>query len=480
MITRFEGTDEEKQPLLAPCLTATSPSYWGRLTHYLPSYQTLKSYIPSYRTLLYAGAAVIATLPSLPYIFTDDPANMSLEWWEGLTGYHQAFLISSACIFLGVGTSTCLKYLPEMIDNLKNIILNYCRNCSTFVTNNAALASSSVSAVPIASLAYNGAISLGKPFAIFSASTGFVLSVSMRLGFMVSFFEKIQNPFNKDRVFQKAFVERLKKIKKNDGEVFQSLLDDMLANKELNEKTILKFYKKLIARVGEPAEEVRGLKQYVALSFDATLGAYFAACFFVLFGQAGYVGIEILCDHILNACHIDNLHYSLKLLIATITGISAAVTAFLTGLEQRNLFATLYEHLKTSPLDILKVLGIIACCGVTAMSLANVAQSLGGDENLFLMNEESALWIPYIIGNAIMSFNLDSKAAAELTGLLERELAVPKKDIISYLEKKKLSHEAIQSLQRDGLFTRAARNENDIEASLDTNAAPLCLTNTPA
>lgn len=110
----------------------SSRNYFGRLkqyastlnlTNYLPASDTLKSYVPSWSSVAYGSAAILTTLPFLPYCFTSRPQAISEEWWDSKSRTDKWFLIINAIIFMSIGTGTRTRYYHEMVDNLKKFLV---------------------------------------------------------------------------------------------------------------------------------------------------------------------------------------------------------------------------------------------------------------------------------------------------------------------------------------------------------------------
>ncbi|WP_052117509.1 hypothetical protein [Legionella norrlandica] len=454
------------------------------ITNCLPSSESIKKYVPSWSTLGYGSAAILATLPSLPYCFTSTPASISKEWWLSMSLEHQAFLVASSGIFLMVGTATRFKYFHSMMDNLRRIFANFCSSISGFAYNSSILLVSGISATPSAALGYYGSIWAGKIIASSAAFSNFIMTAALRIVFIPNFITSMVNLINKDRRFQKQMLSQLKHLKPDDLEEFNQSLLKQCSEEGINEDVVNamleKIYNKAFQIELEHPEKslfnqpsmMEITTDNLKLLFATAIGGILSGAFFIFISQSGYKGTELICQSISQNCELDNLSYIYKLGISITPGITAAIVAFMSGFEfVEKIIGSIYRHLTQKPSDIIKVVLMIGCCLLTAMSLMNAAKSIASGPNLFDLTANpdtlgQLIYLTlYIWGNYGVAFALDMGACSKLLGLTDHSDPIPTmNNLITWMESNPLSHDTLVGLRQHGFFTKASVNpaKNDI------------------
>lgn len=202
------------------------------------------------------------------------------------------------------------------------------------------------------------------------------------------------------------------------------------------------------------------------------IGGILSGAFFMFSSQAGYKGMTLICQSIFQNCQLDNLSYIYKLGIALTPGVTAAIVAFMSGFEFiEKIIGSVYLHLSQKPSDIFKVVLMMGCCLLTAMSLMNAATSIINGPNLFNLNTDpetlgQLIYLSlYIWGNYGVALALDMGACSKLLGLTDHsDPESTMNNMLTWMESNHLSHDALSGLRQHGFFNKIQPNlvKNDI------------------
>ncbi|KTD51666.1 hypothetical protein Lqui_0510 [Legionella quinlivanii] len=460
----------------------SSRNYFGRLKQYastlnltncLPASDTLKSYVPSWSSVAYGSAAILTTLPFLPYCFTSRPQAISEEWWDSKSRTDKWFLIINAIIFMSIGTGTRTRYYHEMVDNLKKILGSYFGSLSGFSYRTAILLISAISAMPAAALGYFGAIWAGTIAAIFSSLSSFANTCALRIVFIPNFIQTIKNWFDEDRIFQKELAYQLSCIKPESLSAINSWITEEFSNKELDEQLVKIIVKRIyqqelaVLDVGEshfykPGVLARAMDCFKSC-IPAGVSGFFSISFFLLISQAGFDGFKLFCQALSERCTVDDLKYIVKLSVSFIPGLTAAIVAFMSSNNFfQQIIKDVYRHISNKPRDVIKVLVIAGCCLITAVALYNAAKSIADKPNLYQIKTEAETFEQlmylhsFLTGNYSVGLILDLGACLKLAGLTETQNNTPDvKAVVHWLNRKELSSASVSNIREHGFFSQS-------------------------
>lgn len=461
---------------------SSSNSYFGglkryvstlNLSSYLPSSNTLKSYAPSWSSIAYGSAAVLTTLPFLPYCLTSRPEAISEEWWDSKLKSDKWFLIINALIFMGIGTATRTRYYHEMVDNLKKILGGYFDSLSGFFYRTAILLISALSAMPAAALGYFGAIWAGSNAALFSSLSSFANTCALRIVFIPNFIQTIKNWFDEDRIFQKELAYQLSHLKPESASTINNWLTEEFTNQQLDEQLVKIIIKRIfqeelaLSDIGEshfykPGIIARAIDCFKSCTPTGVSG-FFSISFFLLISQAGFDGFKLFCQALNERCTVEDLKYIVKLSIAFIPGLTAAIVAFMSSNNFfRQILKDVYAHVSNKPREVIKVLVIAGCCLITAGALYNAAKSIADKPNLYQIKTDTETLgqlmylYSFLTGNYSVGLILDLGACLKLAGLTETQNSTPDvKAVVHWLNRKELSYASVSTIRQHGFFSQS-------------------------
>lgn len=427
--------------------------------------------------LLYIAGVATALPPAFYALILPlniPPSEFSLELFSSMPAGIKALSIILAAVTLGIGTLMRVDYIPRMISKLKDLFSQYCTSVANFFSTNFILMMSGIAALATLALGYNAFDWHSVASAAASAAVSFLLTLGMRAISMAALKEKLGELFYGNHQFQKDIVEELKRIKPEHVAEFEKFLKSEVENgRDLNEDLIreclLNIYDKAYSphsntiaiktvEIFKPKSEFSKCDAFFNQAVNFSLGAFIGTSFLLFFSQNGYVGIEIILNttsEIINSdINLDIIPYGGQLAIALLTGASSGILGFLSGMEVTANIQDAKDLMHNNPGNKAKVISATIGSAISATSLAGAVKVMTDQPNLFNISTRSFSGILLIGGNWALATVFDLHAILDLISKNHPS----HQQVISWLNKNKLSEKTISALKNHGYFKPVNNN----------------------
>lgn len=440
---------------------------------------SLKSYLlailKQFPLLLASAIGMPAiSIYSLTYLSGISPKDISWEWWSALPLNIKVFSIALMLINFGIGTTTRMQRIPNILKNVKELFYDYCKKCASFLKTNTILTISVIAAISALALGYYGFVWSGQFIAISNAALNFISLLGFRIEALPYFIKIIRNYFDKDFQFQQELAYLLYRIKPEHIAEFETFLkNETPAGNSLDDAVIgrclFRVFDKASARDLEQNEQhpmqiifnaptvITHIKNALYRMSNIGFAAGIGTAFSMYYIHYGFEGIKLLFCGASDQCWLNQLPYYGQMLIAIATASSSSIVGIISGSDFTGSMLSAVEYMKASFKN--KVIVVIVGAGsiLSATSIAGAVLALTDKPNLFNITTNSAAGKLLLVGNWMLSTSFDLNSIMSL--LTKNEVSFKK--MLQWLEKNKLSDATLNGLREHSFFKPAPLKRDD-------------------
>jgi hypothetical protein len=367
--------------------------------------------------------------------------------------------------YLGVNTLFFSNLLPTAVLRLRAI------SCCTYdlVSTAIALVLALSSALSFASLAYDGFSWGGTIIAGIASLCNFVAFGGTRFVGALNVIKLVRNSFDKDFLFQQLLIRQLEHLKLEFKEVLERelLSDKIIETEAVVSEFLQQFYSRAVLLgsnvVFSMPDKGESINNYLGTIFDICFAGTMIYFIFLYFGQKGFEGINIFCKLLSKGeASLDDLSLSSKIIIGFFPGASSAIFMFFSAFSLRHQCLKLKNILFKNPSkNSFILLLIFIAVSLAATSVYNPADAMVNNQtNIFSVSSKSitGLTLPLIncIGLGIAFFIFTTLQAFPHQPNVKQihDTSSTIQDVITWLEKHKLTHETIDKLRSHAFCTK--------------------------
>jgi hypothetical protein len=401
----------------------------------------------SVRTTCFLLSMPMATY-SLVFTSRISPSVISKTWFVELATWEQVFAVINTIAYLGVNTLFFSHLLPTALTKLRAIS----RRTHDILSNSFAILLALSSALSFASLAFDGFSWAGTIVAGIAGLCNFIAFGGTRYVGALNVIKLVSNSFDKHNLFQQSIVHHLQYLKPEDKQE----LNEFLGGKFIDESVVQEFIGHFCCRydlLSRRKSKQESRNEFVGTCFDIILGGIMIYFVFLYFGQKGFDGINVFCKLLSKgATSLDDLTLSSKISIGSFPGASSALFMFFSAFSLRTQCLKLYKLFTHNAVRTGSItLAILVAVGLASTSVFNPAEAMVNTFNIFSVSGDSftgkTLPIINCIGLGIAFFNFVTLQAFPYQHKVSQVSDSSVDDVITWLEKNKLSEVAVNSLR---------------------------------
>lgn len=297
------------------------------------------------------------------------PANISAEWWNGLSTEIQFLSIANAFFSLGVNVFVQRDYIPQALKELRESFGKCFSSLRDFLGNSLTLVSSSAAAFSFAAMSYEAFKWLGEGASAVPGLASLGTSFTTRYPSVKKGALKTRLLFNKDLRFQKEIADKLRHLKSDYVKELNRLI--RTNNYKLQGKDIALLLESLGSELeGIPIDELLSkktnkefIREYVTFIVEVSFATLIASTAFETFTQKGFDGANAIA-HLLGHS-LEHLDRTEKFSIGATGGLVSAILYYIAALNfiptisyvASELFKDLFhatQQLATHPINTIK------------------------------------------------------------------------------------------------------------------------------
>jgi len=426
-------------------------------------------------SIIFYPTSIVTALPSTMYAVMfpsgEKVSELSAAWWQSMSTSNKFFSAVTGFAALATNSLTNAKYLSDATYKIKNDLVLCYSDPLTFFKTNLYLLLAASAALSAATLSYDAFIELDLTLAICMALFQLLAYGARRYAGTSSFFERFYNTFNEDAQFQNELLEQLERIDTKHYPLIDQLLREMketeitennaailiqiIYNRALEIKKKNESEEDFNFSLFKPITAQTWLTNNIANIFDFTMSATLAYSYYMLNGQKGYDGINIITKMISGKNQLDGLNDSSKQLIAFLPGIASSMQVAINGLDFRTIYFSVYKKIKERPILAINAMILIASSALAATAMATAAKGVISQNNLYNINEGTLYGSLFVTFNWLGNFCILGNASIQ-QAMLHEEANISLNNLISYLKKRQLSKKNISLIKQHGFFANDA------------------------
>jgi|GEM_PF-3640684 len=409
-----------------------------------------------WRSWFFYVIAILAAFSAAIYAFLE-PSHSSVDdvseqWWDEMPVETQVLSVAMAVNTQIVNTIFFSFFIESAFLRCKDSMAVYFASCKNFTVNTSHILLSSCAALANGAIAYQSYLWLpeSRISAIFPSTLNTGVTFASRYVGLHNLTGRISDLFDRDARLQKQCLISLQHI----HPAFQDQMNAFLANKPVNEETLRDLLQVLSEQEGSviPVSTREKCQNGSGLAFDLVFFLFVLVSTFLLFGQKGYNGVELLSDNALSDAHPAE-----KILTGVLPGLVSSVFMALNALEFRQVILDLFVHVRRHPLHIPLVITALIMNAVSAgVGWKNIAISTISPANIFSITSiDTPLAQAYIYLNVAGSFVTSFKAMGQKI-VDSKEPPTELERLITWTQKNKMSSSTADQLRRYSLFRSKA------------------------
>lgn len=414
-------------------------------------------------------------------------------WWESMSTGNKVFSIVTSCSALTTNTLTTAKYLYDSVYTLKNDLVLCCTQPSIMLKTSLYLLLATSAGLAAATLSYEAFIEHGKTLAICMAAFQLTSYTARRYAGSASFFNRIIKRFNEDAQFQEDIIDELNRINPEHLDRIKQVLNEN-QDTEINEENILHF----LERIYDQAQELKHSENVVNLPFfkpvtmqaqaanitgcifDFTTSATLACFYYMLNGQKGYDGVNLITKMITGEFQLGGINSIAKQGIAFLPGLASSLQVAANGLDIRTTYYDVYQKIKECPILLSAALLLVSSSALAATAMVTASKGVTKHNNLFEIKQDSIYGTLFVTFTWMGNFCTLNNMSFQQALLSSEDKTVSLPNLVQYLKKHNLSKENIGLIKKHRFFSHAEQElilnaDLDYQAVNDDTEEPLLL-----
>jgi hypothetical protein len=468
-----EIVSESFEPILPSIVPSTS--CFSRLTHAMacmlnPIARVVRGVISKPHQIIIQAISLFSSLPVALFALTFSsgiaPTDITLTWWYSLSIQNQIFSITNALVGVLINMLTNAKYLPKVVQLLREAIEQGRHSISRAVKHTILLMLGLTAALVYGAIAYESFGWLGISASLAIGATNFFIYGARRYYGVNFLAEKMLNLFSNDRRFQAAIVNQLKQL----AIAHRLEFDNFCRQHDINETSVVELlhhvYDKAVLFESELIFDPRPFSHTIKNSIYSLLnninGLIAFICVFPIGLEKGYKGFSIL-----TFSQFSNFNLISSLLIGLLPAVINAIFYFTSTTDCEQTFRHVYQSCKQDPKKTPLVILLLFCNLLAATGYYSIAKSVLDHENLMGIPSDSAVSELLAFANAFYVFY----TGINNTDILfadQQKIESTFDQYIEWLHQHSLSKESICALRSHSFFSNSKK-------TLKGNGLSLCV-----